>query len=48
MPAMPIGTADRMVVTLYERRETFGFSYFVVGDADLEPLAPIVHRLSGK
>ncbi|MFN8590249.1 MAG: TIGR03621 family F420-dependent LLM class oxidoreductase [Thermomicrobiales bacterium] len=46
MPAMLIGDLSQIVDLLQQRRETLGFSYFVIGDADLEAVAPIVSRLA--
>ncbi len=46
MPAVLIGTVDEIVAALHERRERYGFSYFVVADADMEAFAPVVARLT--
>jgi probable F420-dependent oxidoreductase len=47
-PFAQIGTVDQIVETLQERRETFGFSYVVVWDDNLEAYAPVVARLAGQ
>lgn len=46
MPAVLIGTTDEIVAALHERRERYGFSYFVVTDSDMEAFAPVVARLT--
>lgn len=48
MPSIFIGTPDQIVEDLLQRRERFGFSYFVVSDASMEAFAPIVSRLAGR
>ena len=35
------------VETLVERRETMGFSYWVLHDGDVDAFAPVVARLAG-
>lgn len=47
MPAMLIGSEAEIVDLLHQRREEFGFSYLVIGDGDLDVVAPIVARLAG-
>jgi probable F420-dependent oxidoreductase len=47
MPAVLIGSVDRIAENLHAQRQNLGFSYFVVSDTDLETVAPIVARLSG-
>lgn len=47
MPSIYIGTPDQIVEDLLRRREQFGFSYFVVSDANMEAFAPVVSRLAG-
>lgn len=47
MPAFAIGTVDEIVETLQRRREHLGFSYLIVGDAEMESLAPLITRLAG-
>ncbi len=46
-PLVMIGSVDQIAETLRERRETFGFSYIVVHEAELEAFAPVVSALSG-
>ena len=46
-PIAKIGTSDQIAETLQERRETFGFSYIVVHEAEMEAFAPVVAALSG-
>jgi len=48
MPNMFIGTIDHIVDEMVARRERFGFSYYWVGDANMEMLAPVVAKLRGK
>jgi probable F420-dependent oxidoreductase len=48
MPAVCIGTVDEVCAQLVERRGRFGLSYFVVSDARLEDVAPVVGRLRGR
>jgi probable F420-dependent oxidoreductase len=47
MPSIFIGTRDQIVEDLLRRREQYGFSYFVVSDANMEAFAPVVSRLAG-
>jgi probable F420-dependent oxidoreductase len=47
MPSIFIGSPDQIVEDLLRRREQYGFSYFVVSDANMEAFAPIVSRLTG-
>jgi probable F420-dependent oxidoreductase len=47
MPSIFIGHPDQIVEDLLKRRERFGFSYFVVSDANMEAFAPVVSRLAG-
>jgi probable F420-dependent oxidoreductase len=46
-PIALIGTTDQIIDTLRQRRETFGFNYIVVHEAELEAFAPVVAALSG-
>jgi hypothetical protein len=48
MPSIVLGPVGRIVDTLEERRERFGFSYYVVSDAALGPFVPVVARLRGR
>ena len=48
--ASPIGlfgTEDEIVESLLERREKWGFSYWVLHEAEIDSFAPIVSRLAG-
>src|SRR5690349_3162771 len=47
-PFFLFGTTDRMVEALLERRERWGFSYFVTFEPSMDALAPVVARLAGK
>jgi probable F420-dependent oxidoreductase len=47
MPSIFIGSVDQIAEQMEERRARFGFSYYVVSDADMETTAPIVARLAG-
>ncbi len=46
-PLLLIGTIDQIVETLLERRDTFGFTYIVIHEAEMEAFAPVVEALSG-
>ena len=46
-PFALIGTVDEICETLVARREAFGFSYVIVGAAELDDFAPVVARLAG-
>ena len=48
MPTVFLGGIDEIVEQMYERRERYGISYFVVSDQSLRAAAPIVSRLSGR
>jgi probable F420-dependent oxidoreductase len=48
MPGVFVGTVDEIVAAMIERRDRFGFSYFVVPSAEMETCAPIVATLAGK
>lgn len=47
-PLVLVGTAEEVEETLLERRERYGFSYWVVHEAELEAFAPVVARLAGR
>jgi probable F420-dependent oxidoreductase len=47
MPSQFIGSVDRIAGLMHERRERYGFTYFVVADGDMDALAPVVARLAG-
>ena len=46
-PLTMIGTTDEITESLRQRRETFGFSYIVVHEAEMEAFAPVVAALAG-
>lgn len=48
MPSIIIGSVEQMVEQLYQRRERYGFSYYVVTDQHIQALAPVVAQLAGK
>lgn len=48
MPSMLIGSIEDITDALVQRREEFGFSYFVVSDTQMEAFAPVVAVLSGR
>lgn len=43
-----VGTVDEIVDVCHRRREEYGFSYLVVGDAEVDAFAPVVDRLAGE
>ena len=47
MPGLFLGTVERIAEQMRERRERYGFSYYVVSDHDMEAFGPVVERLSG-
>ena len=47
MPAVLIGSVDRIAEKLLTQRQNLGFSYFVLSDTDLEAATPLVSRLVG-
>jgi alkanesulfonate monooxygenase SsuD/methylene tetrahydromethanopterin reductase-like flavin-dependent oxidoreductase (luciferase family) len=46
-PVYLIGTVERIMEELRERRERFGISYVTVGAEDVQTFAPVVERLAG-
>ena len=46
-PLTMIGTTDEIIESLRQRRETFGFSYIVVHETEMEAFAPVVAALAG-
>ena len=46
-PLALVGTTDQIIETIRERRERFGFSYVVIGQAEIEDFAPVVAELAG-
>jgi probable F420-dependent oxidoreductase len=47
MPSIFIGSVEQITEQMEERRERYGFSYYIVSDAAMETCAPIVARLAG-
>jgi probable F420-dependent oxidoreductase len=48
MPSLLIGSIDQINEDLQQRREEFGFSYYIFSDTQARQIAPIVARLAGK
>jgi probable F420-dependent oxidoreductase len=48
MPSVVLGSVDRVIDVMEERRQQFGVSYYVVPDVLLEAVAPVVARLAGR
>ncbi|MDZ4719234.1 MAG: TIGR03621 family F420-dependent LLM class oxidoreductase [Roseiflexaceae bacterium] len=48
MPSVLIGSVEQIVDELQQRRDEYGFSYYVIGDDMAEQCAPIVARLAGR
>jgi probable F420-dependent oxidoreductase len=48
MPSVFIGSIDAIADQMEERREHFGFSYYVVSDRAMEDVAPLVSRLDAR
>lgn len=46
-PIALVGSVDEIVETLENRRRRWGFSYWVVHEAEIETFAPVVARLAG-
>ena len=46
-PLAMIGTPSQIAEDLRERRETYGFSYIVVGAEEMDDFAPVVAELAG-
>lgn len=47
-PTIFIGSVAEIAATMRQRREELGFSYFVISDADLEVVAPVISSLAGQ
>jgi probable F420-dependent oxidoreductase len=47
-PFALIGNPAKLVEDLLERRERYGFSYVIVGPAEVEAFAPVVAELAGR
>ncbi|HEV7235945.1 MAG TPA: TIGR03621 family F420-dependent LLM class oxidoreductase [Ktedonobacteraceae bacterium] len=48
MPSIVIGSVEQIIEQLYQRREHYGFSYYIVTDQHMQTLAPVVRQLAGK
>lgn len=48
MPAVLVGTPTEIAATIRERRERYGFSYYIIPDAQLDECAPLVAALAGR
>ncbi len=48
VPIVLAGNVQQVAETIEARRERFGFSYWVVHQAELEDFAPVVSRLAGR
>ena len=48
MPSIVIGSVEQMVEQLYQRRERYRFSYYLVADQRLQTFAPVVAQLAGR
>lgn len=46
-PVTLFGTEDEIVETLQKRREEYGYSYWVLHEAEIESFSPVVARLAG-
>jgi probable F420-dependent oxidoreductase len=46
-PVVLVGDVEEICDTLRERRETYGFSYVVVHEPEMDAFAPVVERLAG-
>jgi probable F420-dependent oxidoreductase len=48
MPAVFLGSVERVVELMLERRERYGVSYYIIPDEELETVAPVVQRAAGQ
>ncbi|GLW63420.1 LLM class F420-dependent oxidoreductase [Actinomadura rubrobrunea] len=48
MPSQFVGPPDHIAEQMVARRETYGFSYYVVPDGQMEQFAPVVAALTGR
>ena len=46
MPAVFVGSVEQIAADMRERRERFGFSYYVITDSQFEQVAPLLEHLS--
>jgi len=47
IPLALVGTTDQLCETLLERRDRYGFTYWIVPDTAMEAFGPVVARLAG-
>ena len=47
MPSIFVGSLDQIATDMAERRETLGFSYFIVSDNEMDDCADVVARVAG-
>ncbi len=47
VPMVVVGTVEQVCETLRERRERYGFSFYVLHAGEIESFAPVVERLTG-
>ncbi|MEU6034672.1 TIGR03621 family F420-dependent LLM class oxidoreductase [Actinomadura sp. NPDC047616] len=48
MPSQFVGPPDHIAEQMAARRDTYGFSYYVVSDTQMEEFAPVVAALAGR
>jgi probable F420-dependent oxidoreductase len=48
VPIVLLGTVDEICETLQQRRDEYGFSYWVVHEPEMEAMAPVVSRMAGR
>jgi hypothetical protein len=47
VPLVLVGSVEQVCDTIEARRERYGFTYWIVADEAMEPMAPVVARLAG-
>ena len=47
MPSIVIGSVEQVIEQLSQRRERYGFSYYIVSDQHMHQFAPVVAQLMG-
>ena len=47
MPAVFLGSVERVVELMQERREHYGVSYYIIADEEMETVAPVVQHAAG-
>lgn len=48
VPLALVGTVDEICETLEQRRQRWGFTYWVVHEGEMEAFAPVVQRMTGR